>query len=208
MFLLLSQITKVLSRGACPYLTRWNGNSLLDYGTSWDNSKWFYSSSTSHWGSHTYERVVLQSASIERNIGTDIYILSNCNLVSCLSSIACYSSQVLNCWILADSNGSSVSSDYRSMPEWWSFSESNITNHSGVWSYPITLKISSCYFFPFLLTSRRRGYLESEIGTHLKEGTLVSSWPIAPCDAIPDLKRDCPICLSFGPRLTAEFSNL
>lgn len=52
------------------------------------------------------------------------------------------------------------------------------------------------------------GYFEFEIGIHLRDGYSLSECPISPWSASPYLKRFCPTCLIFGPKLYIKLSNL
>jgi hypothetical protein len=66
------------------------------------------------------------------------------------------------------------------VPEGRAKAHADIADYSRIRSDPISLHIHQSFPKGNALTSRRRGYFESEMGTHLMEGTIRSSWPAAP----------------------------
>jgi len=139
MLLLLSKITEVLGGGASEDLSRGDSDSFLDDSSGRNDSEGLNVSATADGSSHTNESVVVDSASVESGISTDIAVLTDCDLVSSLLSVASNTGQVLNGTVLANGDLSSVSADDNTVPERCTFHEAHVSDDSSVRGNPVTL---------------------------------------------------------------------
>ena len=138
-FLLLSEVTEVLGRAAGEDLTRWDSGTLGEDCTSGHDSEGLDLGVAGDSRSHANKRVVLESACIERHIGSNVNVLTNDNSVASLLGRASDVNLVLNGSVLADRDLGGISTDDDAVPERGSLTEANISDHGSVRSNPITL---------------------------------------------------------------------